>query len=238
MKKSILIFCTVLTTFSFMAFGYVNWNKQADLDLYYNVDSRFLTTITKENLHKAKSIIDILPEKATNSIVSYQSVQVDIIDKASEPGDGDVLNAAQLKLLQSADYSTNIYIRSDYKTKNADSGELEDSYLTYYITIIPEKEAEFTSGHDALIEYLKENSKEKTAIIKKDKLQPGKVSFTVTKEGIIENVKLTATSGYPSVDKELVKIITNMPEKWNPATDPKGEKVDQKFIFFFGLQGC
>lgn len=259
MKKNILILFAVL-----VAFGYVNWSnavtdqeetycsktvdfnydfvnvsyKPADLDLFYHVDSRFMTTITKENLLKARSIVDILPAKATKSIKSYQSVQVDIIDKASVSGDNEVLNAVQIKLLQSADYSTNIFIRSDYKVKNADSGELEDSYLTYYITIIPEKEAEFTGGKDALISYLKENSKDKTSIIKQDKLQPGKVSFTVTKEGKIANVKLTSTSGYSSVDEALVQLITKMPEKWEPAENSKGEKVDQELVFFFGTVGC
>jgi hypothetical protein len=33
-------------------------------------------------------------------------------------------------------------------------------------------------------------------------------------------------------------MITNMPGKWNPATNSKGEKVDQELVFFFGRQGC
>jgi len=83
-----------------------------------------------------------------------------------------------------------------------------------------------------------ENSKEKTAIIKRDKLQPGRVSFTVTKDGAIKNVKLTSTSGYTSVDKTLVELITKMPKKWKPATNSKGDKVDQELVFFFGVAGC
>ena len=108
----------------------------------------------------------------------------------------------------------------------------------YYLTVIPEKEAAYASGHDALIAYLKENSKDKTAIIKEDKLQPGKVNFTITKNGTIANVKLTSTSGYTSVDKALIELITYMPEKWDPATNSKREKVDQELVFFFGLAGC
>ncbi len=242
MKKNILIFCAVLTTFSLMAFGYINWsnNKQVDLDLVYNVDSRFMTTITKEDLHKATSVLDIVPKKAEGWWeVSFQTVTVAVLqdgDEISVIGDDKVLNAAQIKLLQSTDYSTNFYIKARGKNKHPDTGKIED--YVYYLTVIPEKEAEYTSGHDALIAYLKENSKEKTAIIKEDKLQPGKVSFTITKEGTIANVKLTSTSGYPSVDEALVELITNMPEKWNPATNSKGEKVDQKLVFFFGSEGC
>ncbi len=242
MKKSILIFCTVLTTFSLMAFGYINWsnNKQVDLDLVYNVDSRFMATITKEDLHKATSVLDIVPKEAEGWWkVSFQTVTVAVLqddDEIREIGDDKELNAAQIKLLQSTDYSTNFYIKARGKDKHPETGKIED--YVYYITIIPEKEAEYKSGHDALIAYLKESSKEKTAIISEDKLQPGKVHFTITKNGAITNVKLTETSGYPSVDEELIKIIANMPEKWEPAENSKGEKVDQEFVFFFGRQGC
>ena len=258
MKRSILIICAILITISITAFGYLEWSDtvadqdeisdneniidiRTATDLLYNVDSRFIHTITKESLNKAKSIIDILPEKATESIESYQAVKVSIIhgDKeTSETGDGDLLNTAQLKLLQATDYSTNIHIRANYKSKKAGTSELENDYLVYYMTIIPEKEAEYISGRDALIAYLKENSKEKTAIIKQDQLEPGKVSFTITKKGTVSNIKLTSTSGYPSVDKTLVELITNMPENWHPATNSKGENVDQELIFFFGLEGC
>jgi len=242
MKKSIIIFCAALTTISLTAFGYINWsdNKQADLDLVYNVDSRFMTTITKEDLHKATSVLDIVPKKAEAWWkVSFQTVTVAVLqdgDEILEIGDSKELNAAQIMLLQSTDYSTNFYIKARGKNKHPETGKIED--YVYYLTIIPEKEAEYTSGHDALIAYLKENSKEKTAIIKEDKLQPGKVQFTVTKKGTIANVKLISTSGYISVDEALIKIITNMPEKWEPAENSKGEKVDQEFVFFFGTAGC
>ena len=249
MKKSIIIFCTVLTTFCLMAFGYMNLSNtvtdqkdfnQADPDLIYKVDSRFMTTITKEDLHKATSVLDIVPKEAEGWWkVSFQTVTVAVLQDGDEiraMGNDKVLNAAQIMLLQSTDYSTNFYIKARSKNKHPDTGKIED--YVYYLTIIPEKEAEYTSGHDALIAYLKENSKEKTAIIKQDKLQPGKVSFTVTKEGKIANVKLTDTSGYPSVDEALIELVSNMPDKWAPATNSKGEKVDQELVFFFGLEGC
>ena len=89
-----------------------------------------------------------------------------------------------------------------------------------------------------IFDYLKVNSKDKTAIIKRDKLQPGKVRFTVTKEGSISNVKMISTSGYVSVDETLVELIKTIPGKWNPATNAEGEKVDQELIFLFGLEGC
>jgi outer membrane biosynthesis protein TonB len=83
-----------------------------------------------------------------------------------------------------------------------------------------------------------ENSKAATAIIREDKLRSGQFSFTVTKKGTVENVLLIATSGYPSVDEALIDLVSNMPDKWIPATNSVGEKVDQEFVFVFGKQGC
>lgn len=254
MKKSILIFCTVLTTISLTAFGYISWDdtetnqkeiKNADFDLYYHVSNRW-RTMTKEDLKKVTSLLDILHDDGTYIREDYRNVTISVLHndkdvrdiKHFEMGQSEVFNTAQLELLQSAGYSTNLRITALNKRTNTKTGKVENDSLVHYMTIIPEKEAEFVDGFDALIGYLKKNSKEKTAIIREDKIQPGKVFFTVTKKGTIANIKVIDTSGYPSVDKELAKIIKNMPKKWEPATNSKGDKVDQEFVFFFGTPGC
>lgn len=214
--------------------------NQAPLDLIYNLDSRFMTTITKEKLHHAKSVIDIFPKRETDKMESYEDVKVAIMQDDKEIsliGTNENLTKAQLKLLKSTDYSTNFYLTANCKMRT-EFGQLRYYNLVYYMTVVPEKEAEYTNGQDAVIEYIKENLKDKTTIITEDKLKPGRVSFTVTKDGTIANVKLESTSGYVSIDKELVNLITNMPNKWNAATNSKGKKVAQEFVFFFGLQGC
>ena len=98
MKKSIIIILAVLTTFSFMAFGFINWNnnKQVDLDLVYNVDSRFMTTITKEDLHKATSVLDIVPKKAEGWWkVSFQTVMVAVLQDGDERDTAEALEALE-----------------------------------------------------------------------------------------------------------------------------------------------
>ena len=210
-------------------------------DLFYNVDSRFATTITKEKLQKAKSISDILPAKATQAREAYQNVSVTILHsdgEITEVGQSEKLNPAQIKLLRSIDYSTDIRITSRCKRRNSFSGQLLRDSIAYYLTIVPEKEATYATGHEALIKYLKENSKEKATEISMDQLQPGKVAFTITKDAAIANVKLISTSGYPEVDEVLLELIANIPGGWKAATNSKGKKVDQQLIFFFGSEGC
>ena len=266
MEKSMAMIAAVLTSISLTSFGFRNWPSNtldkkgaskiaitepvsdfwnpaswvSDVDLVYHVDHRFVTTITKEILHNAKSITDILPVKAIKSVETYKNARISILydeSETTEIGDGDLLNAAQSALLMTTDYSTDIRITSICQKRNND-GELVEDSLVYYMTVIPEQVAEFAGGQEALINYLRENSREKVAIIKEDERQASKIRFTVTKKGTIANVQMTGTTGYSSVDKALVELIIQMPQKWTPALNSKGEKVDQELVFFFGLQGC
>ena len=115
---------------------------------------------------------------------------------------------------------------------------MEDYFLVYYLTIVPEKQAVCYDGLASFTDYIKENIKEKTVNITKQGIQPGKVRFTVTKNGSIENIKLESTSGYKEVDHELMRLIAKAPQKWEPATNSNGKKVDEELVFFFGIKGC
>lgn len=267
MKKGIIILCTVLVTFSLAALGYTNWNKTVndpvekidtktasfDSDLLYDItrskvpalvykiDSRFIHRITKEEINKAVSIADILPEKATRPIQSYQGAKISLIEAEqgiSEEGNSEILTPAQKDLLLATDYTSNVAIAANFTARYEEDGELRKDYFRYSTSIVPEKVAEYNDGSNTLIDYLKENSRAATAIIRKEGLKAGIVKFTVTKEGTIANVKLFASSGYPSVDEVLVDLITNMPGSWNPAMNATGDTVDQELVFFFGLEGC
>ena len=217
-------------------------NKRIFSDFIYDVGSRF-RVIKKRDLDNVRSFSDFIGEDHAQRIVYYKSLSVTILDgdkqtDIKETGNDGVLTAAQIKLLQSADYSTNLLIRAEYTEKNKETGELENSYWTPYLTIVPEKQAVYVPGKDALLEYLKEYSKEARVNVQADKLKPAKLFFTVTKKGTIENVKLDRTSGYPSVDKTMIELIIKAPGKWEPAEDANGEKVDQELVISFGLMGC
>lgn len=268
MKKGILILGTILAAFSLAAIGYVNGHQavneektaptactknsfDADIvytmnpsmvdDLIYKIDSRFIHRITKTDIEKAISIADLLPEEATKSIVSYENAWISIIEEekeAGEAGKSDVLTLAQKQLLEATDYTSNIAISSDHTIKVEDTEELRKSYLRYSTSIVPEQIAAYTEGTNVLIAYLKANSRGYTAAIIREQLRPCRVNFTVNKTGKIADVKLTSSSGYPTVDEVLVDLINNMPGTWTPATNAAGEYVDQELVFFFGTDGC
>jgi hypothetical protein len=268
MKKNIIVFCAVLAAFSLAACGFINSNDSelvqeetamiADVvsngteiekmndkiftDFIYDIGPRF-NSIKKTDLDTAKSFTDFIGDEHAQRIVSYHSLSVIILDgdkktETKATGTEGVFTAAQIKLLQSSDYSTNLLIWAEYKEKNVETGLVEDSDWTPYLTIVPEKQATYVSGKAALMDFLRENSEESRANVDPDKFRPAKLFFTVTSNGEITKVKLDRTSGYPYVDEKMIELITKAPGKWQPAENIKGEKVDQELVVSFGLRGC
>ena len=106
MKKNILILSIALATLSLTAYGVINskdsvtdqeiasnselvpldkkaiedFNIKAYPDFAYDVGSRFMSRITKEDLHKAKSILAFLPKEQTDRVFRYKSVSVLNVD--------------------------------------------------------------------------------------------------------------------------------------------------------------
>ena len=268
MKKNIIFICITLTILSLTTYSCSNQNDskidQAEIsvneniateanvhdkvknkifaDFIYDVGPRF-EAIKKTDVDKAISIAPFFDEKQLQSIVSLKSVSILLIKDGKRidtktTGYNNKLTIAQLKLLQSFDYSTSFLIRAEYQQLNNETGELEDSYSTPHLTIVPEKQAAYANGKDALKKFLKENSAKARTNVDPEKLKPAKLYFTVTKNGSIENVKLDRSSNYPLVDKTMIELISKAPGVWEPAENYKGEKVDQELVVSFGLMGC
>ncbi|MEM7657946.1 MAG: energy transducer TonB [Bacteroidota bacterium] len=212
------------------------------LDLVYEVEPRFLARVTKDQLDRATSILEILPPEATQNIKRYEDVAVSVSYTGGKivqlEGDGAELTPGQKVLLQSADCGSHLYISGYIYQPFTGSTELYGEQLTYYVSVIPHVQAKYEAGHQALISHLKESFWINTLIIQRDQVKPGEVRFTVTAEGTIEDARSEATCGYPSLDLELVRLIQDLPGKWIPATNEAGKKVSQELTFFFGDMGC
>lgn len=217
--------------------------QDANDDLYFNVSTRWNQgKITKDELNEVKSFFDLVPQK--NEVrKDFRNIRVIIMDTDWDFGPHEVgqsldFNEAQLGLLQNVDYSRELLITAMAEQLNPETNVFEEDTILRYMSVVPEVEAQYKGGIDAVVSYLKESSKEQTALMEKDKLQPAKFYFTVGTNGEIINVHQTWTSGYDSVDKDMMEIIRNMPRLWTPAQNSSGENVEQEFVFFFGVQGC
>ncbi|PHN08669.1 energy transducer TonB [Flavilitoribacter nigricans] len=233
-----------------------------DVDFLYEVDNRFQATITKEELENARSIIDILSPNHRNSgaskivfstfqelprqqpiVESYHNIAVSTFGGLYQKqirarGTDDHLNVDQIQLLRSLDYGSSFYISGHTLRKDKFRKELVKDTLIQYMSVVPQQAAVYSAGKPALLKYLKENSTATVAIARRDRLQPGKIGFTVTKDGKIGQVRLNYPSGYNAIDEKMLQLIRDMPGSWEPAINARGEKVEQELVFFFGLIGC
>lgn len=205
-------------------------------DFHYEVANRFATSISKEQLHQATNLFDIFPKHATEGIEDLYFTKVGLLNASgeiNESGSNQEMTKAQIALLRQADYSSDFYIHGNYKEASG-----KENYIVYYMTVVPETEATYEMGIDALVYYLKENSKQAIEGVKKEKLKPGKIRFTVDTTGKVNDVRLDDSSGYDRIDERMQELVKTIPGKWNPAIDLNGNKVNQVFVFSFGLVGC
>lgn len=213
-------------------------------DLYYGVDTRH-AAVKKVDVHNATTIYDFLNEGEKDQIEHINSVRITIVkdnqlSHIQALGTDDKLTDAQLKILRATDYFSHFTVRTEFTGKNKDTGKLEERFFGPHITVVPEKQATYVNGKDALLTYLKDNSKDDMNMIIDGKLGAIKLSFMITSEGKISNVKHDAmTTGYPSIDEKFMTLLRNIPGKWIPAENSEGEKMDQELVFTFGPRdGC
>lgn len=265
MKKRIVIISLILIVLSIVTISAVNSNKTVPLtketiaentpemkkikerlisDFIYEIAPRF-TPIKKSDLDTIRSFNDIIGDKHAQRILSYQSVDImlminDMPSKIRIEGNDHQFNDTQLEFLKSLDYSTNLVIWADYTEKNKETGAIEVAHWTPYLTIVPEQQAQYPHGMEALKEFLIENSYEerKKADVNPKTSQPAKIYFTVTKEGRVDSIRLDRTSNYPLVDNRLMELIKLAPGQWQPAKNEQGEAVDQEYVISFGTMGC
>tara|TARA_R110002111_G_C6006023_1_gene373933 strand:- start:8741 stop:9553 length:813 start_codon:yes stop_codon:yes gene_type:complete len=265
MKKRIIILGTTLAIVSVLCFGFTKWKSNAvtdsnlsnnkDLalenkeihgpnlkaipDLYYGVDTRF-AAVKKSDVQNATSIYAFLNASEKDQIQHIKSVNLVVIknNQLSELqafGTTDLLTDGQMKLLGSMDYFNHFTIRTEFRGKNMETGIIEDKFFGPHITVVPETQATYADGKEALLQYLKENSLTDMNVIKDDKINAIKISFIISKQGDVTEVKHDAMStGYTSIDEKFMELIKNIPGKWTPATNDKGEKMEQEFVFTFG----
>ena len=94
------------------------------------------------------------------------------------------------------------------------------------VFMVVEDQPEFPGGTAALLEYLRKNIKY-PAICRENNIQ-GRVivTFVVNKDGSIVDIEV-AKSVNPSLDKEAIRVISQMP-KWKPGSQ-RGKPVRVKY---------
>jgi hypothetical protein len=211
--------------------------------IFYDLGSRFLLTVTKEQLRAAKTVDDIVPGQLEQGGLSYTSVSIRTIEREDGteivvPGTDTVLNAEQRKLLWSLDYSDNFMIRVMARANSGGAGTTSTDHFTPHVTIVPEQEAANSLGMEAMIAHVQNGTAAFAYLVDAETLRSGKVHFTVDKAGTVSGFRLSESSAYPALDKRVLELLNTLPGTWTPATNAAGEAVEQEFVFSFGTVGC
>ncbi len=220
----------------------------------YNAGTRY-KPVRKSDLKHAVSITDFINDERVDHSNKFKEVSVILIEnddhsEIRESGKSEILTAKQKTLLNSLEFSSSFLVRADFDLKAEPADKWDHDYFSPYYTVVPEKQAEYIydenvilfskpmNGMDALVQFLADKNKENIRNLDEDKLQPARLSFTVTRMGTIADIKLDHTCGYPSIDKRMLEFIGQAPGYWVPAENEKGEKVDQELVVSYGIIGC
>ena len=91
-----------------------------------------------------------------------------------------------------------------------------------------EVKPEFPGGMPALVKYLQENIKYPSAALAEKAQGKAFVRFVVEKDGSITNTEIIKSTGNIYLDKEALRVASNMP-KWKPGRE-SGKAVRVKFV--------
>lgn len=213
----------------------------SEVFFHYDVASRFRARISAKDLHDAKTILDIVPKKGTEGLEDFENVKIAVLYHDQETvavGNNEVLTKEQLDLLKSTSYNTDFYIEAYAQERPTESSLQEPYDLIYYMSVVPETEADYEGGQVGLLTYLRDNSSYTVKDLNARILEPGRLRFSVLPDGEVGKIELESSCGVDHVDGEMLSLIETTAGKWTPAKDQNGNPVEQELMFFFGNVGC
>ena len=220
-----------------LSFNNTKTNNDIFSELNFTVRGNYTRPVIKDKLLKANTLADIIPYYPVNWITHYESVELTVTSNGKvikAKSTNDTLNATQIKILKTAELSSEIGVIVKYKAANSVTGKMEDLVMNIMMTVIPEVEAEYAGGRIQIRKYLKESVIDK---IYSTEVEPSIISFSVDEEGNAINARVTKSSGNKKTDTLLIDAIKKMP-KWKPAQNSTGKKVKQDFVFLIERGGC
>lgn len=210
-------------------------------EYYYNYGPRF-SPIKHSQVKSAVNFYELVQWEDAPDLNHLTSMKLMLIvdekwDVYQVEGASVGFSEEQLSFLQNLDYSDNFVVRVDYEEYNS-LGQAVPDFFTPHLTVVPEQQARYSLGKDALLDYIREKNEPYTAGLSLDQIGSGKLYFTVTKEGKIENININGYKSIPAIDLNLTNLMQNLPGDWEPARNAAGENVDQELVLSFGNMGC
>jgi hypothetical protein len=219
----------------------ISKSEKIEEPFYYNVGSRF-EPIKKSEIFQSITIHNYLNPIESLEIEQFESVDlIKIINNQQSDirvsHNDQYFSNEQISFLKGLEYSEHYIVRINYNIKNTGSGKFENNHFKSHLTVVPETQASFKKGNEALLNYFKSNNSNLPKITDKTKFRATKFYFTITKNSTITNITSDWSTGYSEIDKQLLDLISKTNGLWNSAKNTKGENVDQDLVLTFSLPG-
>lgn len=235
-----LLFCIFL-------FQHLNYSGQVAFGQF---TPRYTQTITCEKLLQVKNLGDLIegyPLDYYRTIIDYISVDITARVNGNEnhsEGNSDILTKKQLDLINQSNLGCiiDVKIKFQYKDSSNDllGGGTKIKNMHLQTSLLPDKEAEFPGGKEAITNYFIVNYLKQICDSSTCKIIPYcSVNFTINESGEIENIHLIRSSNNNLLDNKIINVIQNMPS-WKPAENNNGQKVKEQFTISlpFRKGGC
>lgn len=211
---------------------------------------RYTKIITKENATIARLMSDLIfdyPRVYYNTLFNYVEIEISSYRNgktAKAVSYSDSLTKEQKSLINEIDLGCELTIAIQFQYKDSANDNLgtggKIKHMNYVVAVLPEHEAEFPGGNEAVTKYFVENFMKPFCDTSNCDMFPRiSVKLTVNESGTIETTKLLQSSGNTRLDELFINLINKMPQ-WKPAENKNGEKVKEEFTINvpFRRGGC
>lgn len=206
----------------------------------FSVRSAYGKSITKERLNQVETLSDIHDAYPASWITNYGVVKIQTVtagDTTTTLSRSEVITEEQKQMLLSAEAGSDISVDVTHYYSNPVTGVLETRNVQFSYTVVPEVEAAFIDGEEAMHDYFSKKALEKIPENVFTDATQAVVTFTISEDGQVQQTLLEKSSGHPDTDALLLRTVSNMP-KWVPAKNAEGAPVLQKFLLIVGHPGC
>ncbi|MCB0396618.1 MAG: energy transducer TonB [Flavobacteriales bacterium] len=201
----------------------------AEPDMQYEIYGNAFQRAKMEKLANAATLSDIFPNFPASWIEEYINVELAVMidgELTKVTGTNDTLNPEQKSILKKLDPGTLIMMDADYRRTNAVTGVLEPGHMHHRTFAVPETEASYPGGPEAMAKYFSDACTWPIAAQMDPSFKESVVQFTIDEKGNVTDVRLLWSSGNTLADGCLFETVSRMPV-WTPARNSKDKKMKQ-----------
>lgn len=216
-------------------------NFKVPFGIYIQAKLRWAST--EKRLHAAKTVFDVVDYLPNHRISDDCKVTIGVKDRF-ERSTGKDLSIGQLKLLRSVQPSDIVYLEvNSYEAGTVWGMDLISSIngskkhvIERFIAVTPIQEAQYLGNVDEYNSYLKSQLSIIDQLEPIDSVNQFEVTFSVNREGKVENIQLEKSSDKLKVNNILNGLVQKL-SNWKPAKNELGEEIIQEYKLIVGLDG-